>query len=131
MYSRESIKAFVEEYVYTIKEFIDTSVDQLSIPHHFVNSSFPRYMTAKGIYAEIYASKEGLAIAFDLKDRSKLESHVEYASSPVTELFSKKTENVIPFFQVDEPFCTRAKYSLPQLMHLSNFSRSLASSHNL
>jgi len=105
MYSRESIKAFVEEYVYTIKEFIDTSVDQLSIPHHFVNSSFPRYMTAKGIYAEIYASKERLAIAFDLKDRSKLESHIEYASSPVTELFSKKTENVIPFFQVDEPFC--------------------------
>jgi len=59
MYPRESIKAFVEEYIYTIKEFIDTSVDQSSISPHFVNSSFPRYMTAKGIHAEIYASKEG------------------------------------------------------------------------
>ena len=105
MYSRESIKAFVEEYVYTIKEFIDTSVNQLSIPHHFVNSSFPSYMTAKGIYSKIYVSKEGLAIIFDLKNRSKLESHIEYISSPVTRLFSKKTENVIPFFQVDESFC--------------------------
>jgi len=105
---KDAVLSFIEDYMNSLKELTEKVITQFSIPQTFVDSSFPKYMTSKGIHARLIVSKNEMQIAMiidKLLNGSTLDIDVDFVEKPIHELFAlKHVTNIVPFFYVDEPF---------------------------